>query len=262
MHLGQTEQMLTTDDLFREYYFSKPGYVGGTTQFHMLCDAYITRGSRILEIGPGPSNSTSSHLAELGTLVGLDVSNEIHSNSALSEIHVYDGLQFPFEDKSFDACVSDYVIEHIPRPELHFKEVARILRPGGSYCFRTPNLWHYVTLFSKVSPHTVHIYLSSRLRSLESAAHDPYPTVYLSNTPRAVRKLCAKARMDVHVLQLVEKEPSYGRAHVLLFYPMMCYERIVNSSDVLAGIRVNIFAVVRKPFSVEWNENRRRTDER
>ena len=47
---------------------------------------------------------------------------------------------------------------------------------------------------------------------------------------------------------MVEKEPSYGAASRLLFYPMLWYERLVNFSDRLAGLRANIIGVARKPL--------------
>jgi hypothetical protein len=46
---------------------------------------------------------------------------------------------------------------------------------------------------------------------------------------------------------MIEAEPSYGAAHPLLFYPMMAYERVVNSSDLFSVFRVNILGTLRKP---------------
>jgi hypothetical protein len=49
---------------------------------------------------------------------------------------------------------------------------------------------------------------------------------------------------------MVETEPSYGRISRLLFYPMMLYERAVNSVDALSPFRANLFAVFTKPAAV------------
>ena len=43
-----------------------------------------------------------------------------------------------------------------------------------------------------------------------------------------------------------DNQPAYGRAHPLLFYPMMAYERMVNLSSAFSGIRVNVLLSVRK----------------
>jgi hypothetical protein len=55
------------------------------------------------------------------------------------------------------------------------------------------------------------------------------------------------AGLEMPSITMVEPEPSYGRAHALLFYPMMAYERIVNMSNALSGFRVTMLVVTRKP---------------
>lgn len=132
---------MTTDALFERYYYSNPAFRDGTSTFHRLCRTHIPPGARILEIGPGPRNKTSNFLSSFATVVGVDISEEAQSNSALAQSYVYDGQRLPFEDGSFDACVSNYVMEHVEYPQIHLREVARVLRPNGVYCLRTPNLW-------------------------------------------------------------------------------------------------------------------------
>lgn len=203
-------------------------------------------GSRILEIGAGPSNATSQFLAGLGQVTGVDISEEVRTNTFLHTAVVYDGNKLPFEDSQFDLCVSDYVLEHVADPEGHFREVARVLHKGGRYCFRTPNLWHYVAFASNLLPHSVHLGLANRLRGVDPGAHDPYPTFYRSNSLRAIRRLCAQAGLRPVELRMVEKEPSYGRHGAALFFPMMMYERVVNCLEALKGFRANVFGVVER----------------
>jgi hypothetical protein len=45
---------------------------------------------------------------------------------------------------------------------------------------------------------------------------------------------------------MIEPEPAYGRAHAAFFYPMMTYERIVNSTGLLETFRVIIMGTARK----------------
>jgi hypothetical protein len=121
------------------------------------------------------------------------------------------------------------------------------LRPGGVYCMRTPNLFHYVTMGAYMMPHSLHLLLANRLRSRPEDAHDPYPTWYRANSRGRLRKLCRTAGLCEPIITMVEPEPSYGRAHALLFYPMMAYERTVNLSSAFSGLRVTILMSVRKP---------------
>ena len=156
---------------------------------------------------------------------------------AIAVFRIFDGVRLPFAERSFDACVSNYVLEHVDSPGEHFREVSRVLRPGGVYCLRTPNQWHYVTLASRLLPHSVHLRLANRLRDLSADAHDPYPTHYLANSSRAIHRGAAAAGLAPVHLSVLEHEPSYGRCHAALFYPMMLYERLVNATDLLTMFR-------------------------
>jgi len=206
----------------------------------------IQSGSEILEIGAGPSNQTTEILSVIGTVTGVDLDPEVLRNVFCKEAHVFDGLRLPFPDSSFDACVSNWVLEHVQDPETHFREVARVLRPNGVYCFRTPNLFHYVTIGSRLSPHSIHLTTANRLRGRGSEAHDPYETFYRANTKHRLNRLIEKSGLETRLLQLMEPEPSYGRLHAALFYPMMMYERVVNSTTLLSNLRIIIFGVCAK----------------
>ena len=242
---------MRTDHLFQKHYYSHPDFVDGTTEFHRLLAAEIEPKSLILEIGAGLKNGTSNYVATLGRVVGVDVTNEVHTNTALTEAHVFDGMWLPFPDEKFDACVSNWVIEHLDDPVTHFREVARVLRPGGAYCFRTPNRWHYFTLGSQLLPHSMHLRIANKFRGLPLESHDPYPTRYRANTCGQIRRHSRQSGLVPTALVAIEKEPSYGRFHPALFYPMFLYERFVNLSSALGIFRASLLAVLRKPLVVE-----------
>jgi SAM-dependent methyltransferase len=243
--------IMRTDHLFERHYYSRSEFVDGTTEFHRLVGRQIKTGSSLLEIGAGPTNETTGYLATLGRVVGVDITTEVEENVALAEAHVFDGKRLPFPDGHFDACVSNWVVEHVQDPSMHFCEVARVLRPGGIYCFRTPNQWHYFTLGSRLLPHKVHVLIANRLRGVPTGGHDPYPTYYRANTTARVRRLCRQSGLTPLALTAIEKEPSYGRIHPALFYPMFVYERFVNSHNTLEGFRASLLASLRKPDSFE-----------
>jgi SAM-dependent methyltransferase len=237
-----------TQALFDRYYYSRPGFEGGTLPFFRLCRERIPTQSEILEIGAGPSNDCSRILSEIGKVTGLDIDSDVTSNQWLSQAFTFDGRRMPFDDASFDACVSNWVMEHVEDPVEHFREVARVLRPGGIYCLRTPNLFHYVSMGARLMPQSIHLLIANRLRSLSEDAHDPYPTFFRGNSQGRLRKVCLAAGLVEPTFTMVEPEPSYGRAHALLFYPMMAYERVLNSSQIFAGLRNTILFTARKPL--------------
>jgi SAM-dependent methyltransferase len=202
--------------------------------------------ARILEVGAGPTNSTSAFLASLGKVHGVDVDAEVLGNVHLTSSSVIEQGRLPFPDASFDVAVSNYVVEHVDNATTHLAEIARVLVGGGRYIFRTPNLFHYVALVSRVTAHGTHKLLANRLRNLPSNNHEPWPTVYAMNTPGAVRRHARLAGLEVERLEMVEKEPSYGMFARPLFLAFMAYERLVNSSDRFAALRANMFVVLRK----------------
>ena len=228
------------------YYSPADGWIDGTTIFHGMCSSLIPAEAEILEIGSGPSNETTDFLSGLGNLQGVDIDPDILTNKALSGAHVITGDAYPFSDNTFDACVSNYVNEHVTDPVSHLREVWRVLKPGGVYLFRTPNQFHYIAAVSALTPHWFHRLVANRLRNLPPETHDPYPTRYRLNSRRAVERLAMDNGFTVDQIRMIEAEPSYGMSTRLLFFPFLAYERMVNFSEKLAGLRANIFAVLRK----------------
>ena len=228
------------------FYSPSSGWTDGTSEFHQLCASAIPPGSDILEIGSGPSNATSSFLSSLGSLKGVDVDPDIFSNDALAAAHVITGEAYPFPDGTFDACVSNYVIEHISDPKGHLQEVMRVLKPNGVYVFRTPNRFHYVSAVSGLTPHWFHKLVANRLRNLPAESHAPYPTRYKLNSRAKIRAFAKEMGFNVDQIHLVEKEPMYGLSSRVLFLAFMAYERSVNATEALSGLRANIFAILRK----------------
>lgn len=228
------------------FYSTSSGFVGGTTEFHELCKAQIPPGSRILEIGAGGQNPTTEFLATIGELHGVDIDPAILRNPGLSKRNVISNDEYPYTANTFDACVSNYVVEHLTDPIAHLMEVNRVLRPSGTYIFRTPNLFHYVALVSRYSPHWFHLLVANRLRNLPIESHQPFSTIYKMNTANAINLLSKNTGFIVDLVRMVEKEPSYGMSSRALFLLFMLYERIVNCSERLSIFRSNIFCILRK----------------
>lgn len=231
------------EKVLSKYYRNRRSWADGTSQFHQLIGELVKLGANILEIGAGPTNKTTSFLATLGNVTGLDVDPDVTSNEHCKETAVYDGIHIPCETNSFDTVVSNYVSEHVEHPVELCREIHRVLRPGGFYIFRTPNLWHYVSIMAKLTPHWIHSLTANRLRTIPQGSHDPYPTFYRMNTSRRCRKILTQAGFNVELIRIIEPEPSYGMASRFLFYPFMIWERLLNSSALFENLRANILGV-------------------
>ena len=84
--------------------------------------------------------SWNSHLPESlrkATVVGLGLNrNELESNDALSEYAIHDlnaDPVLPFSDERFDAVVCSVSVDYLTRPVEVFRDVGRVLKPGGLF---------------------------------------------------------------------------------------------------------------------------------
>lgn len=239
--------MNTWQQEYYEKYYKLRGYVDSTTTFYSLIDKFVNKNSRVLEIGPGRTNKRTNYLASLcGYLVGLDIDAVAKENRDLAESHLYNGDEFPLPDSSFDAVVSIWVNEHINNPEIHAKEISRILRPGGRLIFNTPNKYHYATLIAAASPHWFHVLVANRSRNLGSSAVDPHPTFYRFNTRRKIRSVLEQQGMEIETLVVIEGSPIYFQFSKILYIAGVAYERMLNSTHLLEDLRQCILCIAKK----------------
>lgn len=106
----------------------------------------IKDGDNILEVGFG-NGRFFSDLNNRGanlTITGIDQSPEmvteaINNNKALYQkgrikLSVGSSISMPYENDSFDKVICINVIYFWENPELHLKEVLRVLKPDGYFC--------------------------------------------------------------------------------------------------------------------------------
>ena len=103
---------------------------------------------RVLDLGCGNGNSVDL-FREIDPdidWVGVDIpdSQEARSRRRTDAVFVtYDGARVPFPDHSFDLVYSSQVLEHVPDPGLHLREIARVLRTEGILIGSTSQLEPY-----------------------------------------------------------------------------------------------------------------------
>lgn len=104
----------------------------------------LQHGDCVLEVGCGAGADTLilAHWVGFGGEVcGVDADParvaeaERHAAeagvSAWTRYQVADPADLPLEAGYFDACRSERLLQHVPRPELALREMVRVTRPGG-----------------------------------------------------------------------------------------------------------------------------------
>ncbi len=110
---------------------------------HHLDLALLQPGEEVLDLGSGSGTDVfcaAVLVGESGRVVGVDITDEQLDKAArLRDRDRFSRVQFveshieelPFEDASFDAVLSNGVINLSPAKGRVFAEAARVLRPGG-----------------------------------------------------------------------------------------------------------------------------------
>ncbi len=207
--------------------------------------ARLSGQSRLLDLGAGAGIVAAMNFRGLAACVcGIDPDPRVRSNPYLDEALVGSGEAIPFPDGHFDLVFADNVFEHLPDPLRVVREVHRVLRPGGWLLFKTPNKWHYMPLVARLTPHRFHRFYN-RLRG--RAETDTFPTRYRANSRGDVARLAAQGGFLLEQVELIEGRPEYLRISAPTYLLGRCYERAVNATTWLEGLRILLIAQLRKP---------------
>lgn len=231
----------------KERFYGDPKY-NGTIVFYRWLREYAAPNSRTLNLGAGPTpdQPVRSLKGEVAEVVGADIDPVVLENAELDHAVLIKNGMIPLENASFDLVYSDYVLEHVEKPEEFLAEVFRLLKPGGNFFFRTPNIFHYVSLVTVGTPHSFHELIANRIRGLPKDAHEPYPTFHRMNSRLRLNRLALEAGFKEIELRMIECNPSYLEFHAVPFLIGVAYERFVNSHKAFSELRANIFGRFRK----------------
>ena len=190
----------------------------GSIAFYSRVNALVEKSSLVLDVGCGrglfledaiPYRRQLRNLrGKVARVIGLDVDETAADNPSLDEFLRIDGTSpWPVENGVVDVLVSDCTLEHVPRPADFFREIARVLKPGGVCCLRTSNSLSYVGLAARLVPNRLHSKVLARVQE-KRKPEDVFPTVYRCNTVAAVRRAMEREELE-HVVYGYEAEPSY-----------------------------------------------------
>ncbi|MDG2024120.1 MAG: class I SAM-dependent methyltransferase [Actinomycetota bacterium] len=93
----------------------------------------VRRGCRIVAL----DQSLEELVDVRNTFAAMIEAGELHDHVQGQPVSA-DALELPFADETFDRIICSEVLEHIPDDQTAIRELARVLRPGGSIAVTVP----------------------------------------------------------------------------------------------------------------------------
>jgi len=119
-----------------------------------LAEKFVKPGDRVLDFGCGPGFFTrefAKRVGENGQVYSVDLQEEmltilrgkLEPEGLLPRVTTHrckpDSINLPANlNGTFDAAFTIFVVHEVPDPEKLFREIAGLLRPGGTFFFSEP----------------------------------------------------------------------------------------------------------------------------
>jgi SAM-dependent methyltransferase len=146
--------------------------------------------------------------------VGIDMDRDaIRVHPSLRHRVIGTIERLPVREASADLVTANMVLEHVEDPGRLFEEVARVLKPGGTFLLHTPNRVGYTTRLTKLIPSGLRPAVARLLQGRKE--EDVYRTWYRANTIPELNSLAGQAGFHVVDLRTVESSAQLYRVPVV-----------------------------------------------
>jgi SAM-dependent methyltransferase len=140
----------------------------------------------------------------------------------------------------YDACYSNFVLEHVENIDEAAQEVSRILRPGGTFVFSIPNPNAPEFFLSRHTPLWFHQFIKGKGEGM-----DAYETHYAFNGPRDLIALFEKYGFALDELKFFPFTYGYLYRFPILAPLSKLYDRLVEKTGNV-NLMGNVCVTLRK----------------
>jgi len=136
----------------------------------MICVSELKTKKSLLDLGCGTGFIIDLVHDQFDEIHGVDVTpamlKQVNLHEGKVSLHLSQAEKTPFADQSFDMVTAYSFLDHLPDLEPVFKEIYRVLRPGGIF----------------YSGQTANYYFWQGLKNIEMQGYDP------NSTPEIVKR--------------------------------------------------------------------------
>ena len=209
-------------------------------------DAAIGPNSTILDAGCGrTAPMLVRYRGKAARLIGVDLVDFTERVEGV-ELHNWDLGAMDLPNESVDLIYSRSVMEHVADPAAVYREMHRVLKPGGRSIFLTANKWDYASLIASLVPNSWHPKIVRHTEGREEC--DVFPTQYKTNTKSQVRRWTAGAGLELEEFRYLGQYPSYFMFNGALFLLGTAYQKAIERVAPLHWLQGWILATLRKPI--------------
>lgn len=149
----------------------------------------------------------------------------------------------PFRPDIFDLVTANMVVEHLSHPATQFRQIRRVLKPGGLFIFHTPNALGYSTLLARLVPDSIKRKLIYLLDGRKQ--EDVFPTHYRANTRRRIATLAQSTGFEVMKVHMIVSSALSAMILPLAVFELVWIRLLMTAP--LQGLRTNMIVQLRRP---------------
>ena len=199
----------------------------------------------VLDAGCGTGYGSALRQFRNCRRVGCDIDQNCINHTYLDYWIACSVEDLSIKKESFQFITCNWVLEHVSNPQKMLKEINRVLKSGGKFIFRTPNIYNYAIFLSSRTPTIFHHWVRKLNASSDQEHIENVPTLYKINTRRKVRKLLMKTGFDIEDLHYESGACEYLRFFLPFFFIGRIGELITNVF-FLRWLKKDIVCVAKK----------------
>jgi ubiquinone/menaquinone biosynthesis C-methylase UbiE len=229
-----------------------PGLEFSQTKYEALLARGVAPGCRWLDLGCGHQllpawrrDAEQVLVARACLIVGVDPQIEaLRQHKTIAARVVGDGSSLPFPNEAFDLVTANSVVEHLAHPLDPFREVHRVLRPGGLFVLHTPNRRAHCAFIARMMPERVK---AIGVRLLDGRAdQDRFRAFYRANSKHEIGLLAARSGLRVVSVDFIPTTAMFAVVAPLAALELLWIRLTMRW---LPALRSNLIVILERPGS-------------